>query len=274
MTRSNDTDWQDECFLCGESGGEVLCCESCTNVVHPYCYKAHITYWPINKETDDYYCAGCVSDRTRSSKLKVLELFKGTGSITSYCMKYPELYEKPISLDFNPNCEASIIGDITTWNYSELQHIEFDIIWASPPCTAYSRLRTTGGPADIEEANKIVQSTLEIISFLQPKTWFIENPATGRLKDQVFMFPYKFFDVDYCKCSTFGYRKRTRIWTNMQHFEPWLCRNDCGFQGPKGHINTFGGNNPNTATLEERYRVPQLLIHRLFTQATGKIYLP
>jgi len=268
--------WEDECYLCQEAG-DLLCCESCSHVAHYCCYKKLDSYWPLNEETDPYFCERCQSTpKTKSKKLKVLELFKGSGSITKYCQSYPDLYESPISLDIDPKSQATITTDITTWNCSEVEHIKFDILWASPPCTAYSRLRTRGPPADIEGANKIVTTTLEIISYLKPKTWFLENPATGKLKDQPFMKDLDKYhiDVDYCKCSTFGYRKRTRIWTNLKGFEGWQCDNTCGYQGPNGHIGTFGGYQKNQVNLEDRYRIPPLLIHRLFTKATGKIHLP
>ena len=269
----SDDHWDNVCSICQEDG-QLLCCETCSKATHMECYKSTKSYWPINIQNDPYYCELCSHKPASSSKIKVLELFKGSGSITNYCSKYSDIYEKPISVDINPASKASITSDILTWNYSEVEHIKFDIIWASPPCTVYSRLRTTGPVADIEAANKIVLSTLEIISFLRPKTWFIENPATGKLKDQVFMQQLAYVDVDYCKCSTFGYRKRTRLWTNLEGFEGWLCKNNCGFQGPNGHVKSFGGYQKKQASLEERYRVPQLLIHRLFTKATGNIPLP
>ena len=31
---------------------------------------------------------------------------------------------------------------------------------------------------------------------------------------------YPYYDVDYCMYSNWGYRKRTRIWTNLKGFEP------------------------------------------------------
>ena len=42
-------------------------------------------------------------------------------------------------------------------------------------------LKTTG-VRKIDEANKIVLKTLEIIDYFKPKYWFIENPQTGLLK--------------------------------------------------------------------------------------------
>ena len=52
------------------------------------------------------------------------------------------------------------------------------MIWASPPCTEYSIAKSTG-VRKIEEANKVVERTLAIIEYLQPKYYIIENPQTG-----------------------------------------------------------------------------------------------
>ena len=101
-----------------------------------------------------------------------------------------------ISLD--KYMEADIKTDFLDWNYKTYDPGDFDLIWASPPCTEYSVAKTTG-IRQIEQANKIVQRTLEIIEYLQP-TWFIiENPQTGLLKKQSFMADLPFDDIDYCK---------------------------------------------------------------------------
>lgn len=101
------------------------------------------------------------------------------------------------------------------------------MIWASPPCTEYSKAKTTG-IRKIAEANEIVLKTIEIIDYFQPNVYFIENPQTGRLKKQPFMRGYWYVDVDYCKYG-FQYRKRTRLWNNLVQWKPnGLRLKDCG----------------------------------------------
>ena len=106
---------------------------------------------------------------------RLLELFSGTGSVGNVAK---ELGFTVISLD--RDMEATIKTDIMNWDYKCFDRKSFDVIWASPPCTEYSRCKTRA-PRDIEGANEIVQRTLDILEYFEPKYWIIENPQTGLL---------------------------------------------------------------------------------------------
>jgi site-specific DNA-cytosine methylase len=153
--------------------------------------------------------------------MKLLDLFSGTGSVGTVAK---ELGFEVVSLD--RDMAADIKCDILDWDYKVYPPKYFDVLWASPPCTEYSRCKTTG-VRDIEGANEIVQRTLDIIEYFEPKFWALENPQTGLLKDQWFMYGLPFKDLDYCKYGM-PYRKRTRIWNNITRWEPRpLCKKDC-----------------------------------------------
>ena len=81
--------------------------------------------------------------------------------------------------------------------------------------TIFNPRSSNAGPRDLEGADALVKKTLEIIEYFKPKIWFMENPQTGLLKTRSFMKDLPFTDLDYCRYSDFGYRKRTRIWNNI-----------------------------------------------------------
>ena len=124
--------------------------------------------------------------------MRLLELFSGTGSVGNVAS---ELNYDVVSLD--RDMDADIKTDIMDWDYKAYPPKFFDIR-ASPPCTEYSRAKTTG-IRKIDEANAIVQRTLEIPRYLDPTFYIIENPQTGLLKEQPFMADLPFLDIDYCK---------------------------------------------------------------------------
>ncbi len=200
--------------------------------------------------------------------MRLLELFSGTGSVGTVASTMGYMV---VSVD--RDMEATCKCDIMDWDYKKYPSKYFDVIWASPPCTEYSRALTTR-PRDIEAANKIVQQTLDIIEYFEPKYFMIENPQSGLLKDQTIMWGIPFKDIDYCKYGM-PYRKRTRIWNNVFKWIPRpLCNKDCGNvvdnrhvasaqRGPSGKRETWA--NQPRFTLHELYRVPHDLIHELLS---------
>ena len=56
----------------------------------------------------------------------------------------------------------------------------------------------------------------------------MENHYTGSLKKKEFMQGIPFHDLDYCMYSNWGYKKKTRFWTNKKNFSPKLCNKKCG----------------------------------------------
>jgi len=143
--------------------------------------------------------------------MRLLELFSGTGSIGRV---FRDDGWDVVSLDANPKTKACVIIDIREWDYKVYDPTHFDAIWASPCCTHYSCARRGAKtPRNLEWADSLVLKTLEIIRYFNTKIWFIENPQTGMLKDREFMKGLPYTDVDYCRYSDYGYKKRTRIWT-------------------------------------------------------------
>ena len=101
--------------------------------------------------------------------------------------------------------------DLFDWNYTVYPPGYFKIIAASVPCAEYSIAKTTA-PRDFAKADALVCRVLEIVQYLEPKIWWIENPRTGHLKNRPMMKNVPFVDIDYCQFSDWGYQKPTRFW--------------------------------------------------------------
>ena len=199
--------------------------------------------------------------------MKLLELFSGTGSVGKVAR---ELGYEVVSLDLK---NADINSDIMKWDYTMLKK-DFNVVWVSPPCTEYSKAKTTG-TRKIDYANSIVKKTIEIIDYFEPQFFFIENPQTGLLKEQDFMDRFHYVDLDYCKYG-FPYRKRTRVWNNVLDWKPRaLCCRDCGSMIGNRHKETAQrlpsgkkrdwGDNYVKHKQDDLYRIPDGLIREILS---------
>jgi|TARA_R110001592_G_scaffold2742_2_gene15634 hypothetical protein len=213
--------------------------------------------------------------------MKVLELFSGTGSVGKCCK---ELGWDVVSVDMILPADHKC--DIMDFDYKQYPQDEFDIIWASPPCTNYSKLqdswlgRTRKGEIytreiqekEMNQDDKLVLKTFEIIKYFNPEYYFMENPATSRMKDRPFMKDHPNYVVDYCMYSDWGYRKRTRIWTNKKDWNAKLCNKQCGNMVGNLHKTNLGNTermkkvNGKRYNQLERYRIPEDLIFSLFLE--------
>ena len=208
--------------------------------------------------------------------MKVLELFSGTGSVKKVCEELGwEVVSVDITDQFHP---VDHKVDILEWDYTKLEK-DFDIVWASPPCATFSRLTTSWFgrrlksigmevfTKEIQDRREreigvvLLDKAKEIIKYFEPKYYFIENPQTGRMKN--YMNDYPHVDVDYCRYSDWGYKKRTRVWTNVEGFEPKLCQRKGKHDIQIGHK---GGAN---LRLKDRYRIPPDLIKALFERTNS-----
>ena len=143
------------------------------------------------------------------SRPKMLDLFCGTGSVGR---AYKKLGFDVWTVDNDPRWTPDILVDVLEWDYKrDLRPGEFEVVAAGVPCTEYSRALTTR-KRNLEGADRLVQRTLEIIRYLNPPRWWMENPRHGLLPKRTFMEGIPFADVDYCQYSDWGYQKPTRIW--------------------------------------------------------------
>jgi hypothetical protein len=207
--------------------------------------------------------------------MRLLELFSGTKSVSK---AVGHLFTEVVSLDNLQKFDPTICNDILTWDYKIYPPDYFFAIWASPPCVEYSKLKyMSGAVRNLILADKIVQRTLEIIEYFNPEKWFIENPETGLLKDREFMWGLPYVDVDYCRYSDWGYKKKTRIWTNVE-YEGKLCNKNCGniinkihCKADNSNLTAYCGDKSASVYRSQKkdllYRIPEKLIKDLFASS-------
>ena len=209
--------------------------------------------------------------------MRFLDLFSGTHSVGTIAQ---EMGYEVTSLDL---ADATICCDVLKWDYQKFPVGHFDVIWSSPPCETFSTVRRSNIGRNgytkesleqdmLERGVPILRKTEEILAYFQPPLWFIENPQTGKMKDFIDpLLPY--YDVDYCKYSDWGYRKRTRIWTNQTGFIPRVCHKNCGYVENGRHVRDVTGSAKNRpcagqgggSNRKPRYRIPAPLIRELLS---------
>ena len=190
----------------------------------------------------------------------LLELFSGTGSVgRSLRARGWEVF----SVDIDASAKPTLVANVLDLQWDALPP-DVDCIWASPPCTHYSRARTKAKtPRDLEGSDAIVQKVLDIIARYGAPSWFMENPESGLLKGRVVVAGLPLQVVDYCKYGK-PYRKRTAIWTNTE-WEPGqpLCKHDCPVSSGSKHTGR-AQQAPSSATdvrysRDELYSIPAAL---------------
>lgn len=197
----------------------------------------------------------------------IFDLFSGTNSATQ---PFIDAGHTVISFDIDGNflsTEHVNVMELTA-DYLFEMYGEPDFIWASPPCTAFSVAsmvhhwakdgkHPTPKTEEAEEAQKLVQHALKLITDLTPRLgWLMENPR-GMLRklDIVAGIPRR--TVTYCQYGE-DRMKPTDLWGTVKGWTPKEpCKN-----GMPCHIASPRGAQTGTQALlnaKERSRVPYAL---------------
>ena len=173
--------------------------------------------------------------------MKVLELFAGSRSFSKVA---EEMGMETFTSDFKAFDNIDYVVDILDFDINKIP-FRPHIIWASPPCTYFS-VASIGHhwnkdhSPKTEQAKhgvKIVQKTLDIIEFLKPDFFFIENPL--RKLEVIKHIPRT--TVCYCQYGE-DRMKPTDIWSNFIFEENTLLSDDNRLQGWKPRKMCFNGN--------------------------------
>ncbi len=203
------------------------------------------------------------------SNPKLLELFKGTGSVGKQAKK---MGFQVTSLDLDPIYTPDIETDILEWDYkkwSNENNYVPDMIWSSPPCNTFSPMVYRLKERDVETAKplseraklgtKILYKTLEIIDYFlkkNPKLLFIiENPRGMMRKDKE-MKKLARETTLYCLYGDFK-KKPTDFWNN---FPSGLNLDQETKQCPNATIPVQISKGVKNLNLDQRYSMPSKLI--------------
>lgn len=116
--------------------------------------------------------------------MKTIELFAGTRSFSQVAKS---LGHTTFTTDYEKIDGQDLVADIQDLEATDFPYCQPDILWASPPCEGFSVAAIGknwgGGYRGYEPKSdsarrsiNLVQHAMRLISELQPKWWFIENP--------------------------------------------------------------------------------------------------
>jgi hypothetical protein len=203
---------------------------------------------------------------------RLLELCSGTGSVGRAFAAHGW---DVVSVDCDPRANASICCDLLELTADRCRsHGPVDFVWASPPCTFYSVARTTGPPADLDAADRLVQRCLDL-SAERGLPFIMENPYTGKLKTRAVAAGIPIRVVDYCMYGA-PYRKRTALWTNTEYTPSRpLCTYNCASSVGRRHLENAqrgscaAAGRRRSQALRTLYALPQELCAEIAASADG-----
>jgi len=199
--------------------------------------------------------------------MRTIELFSGTKS-------FSKVMEQHNHQTTTVDKDCSLNPDVC----ADLRQIEsvgsVDMLWASPPCTAFSVAAIGhhwgGGhrayepkTEDAKLGIELVEATLRIIEASQPTWFFIENPR-GVLRKLGLLDHLTRHTVTYCQYGDTR-MKPTDIWTNAYWWQPRpACKNGapCHVAAPRGSKTGTQG----IAGAKDRGVIPPAIFDEILSQ--------
>jgi hypothetical protein len=105
----------------------------------------------------------------------MLDLFSGQGGASAAMV---ERGWDVVTVDNNPEFNCTITADLATFEWEQDRPV--DLLWASPPCTEFSRESMpwckTGKPPSLN----LAEAALRIVEQVKPNWWILENVRGSR----------------------------------------------------------------------------------------------
>lgn len=102
--------------------------------------------------------------------MRLLELFAGSATVSKIAAARGW---DVLAVDAAEECQnTDIVADLTTWTYDG-PHV--DLIWASPPCTEFSRESMPWCARGESPSLTLVHAAMRIVREVRPAWWVLEN---------------------------------------------------------------------------------------------------
>ena len=201
--------------------------------------------------------------------MRALELFSGTQSLSKAAKA---LGWNTTSLDIDSKYNPDLCMNILDFDETKYGKTDFDFIWASCPCEAYSTARTVAKiPREdaMEASDKLLTKTLQIIRYFGC-AYVIENPATSKLWKRDVAKSLEATITSYC-CYGYNYRKDTKLASNIPLVLPrcpgkGLCPAMCGTRHKEHAQKGGGGSMPRYKSRDELHSIPEGLVCEICRQ--------
>lgn len=200
--------------------------------------------------------------------MNTLELFSWSASFSKERKK---LWDKIFTVDYIEKYNPDLVKDILQLEVQDLP-VNIDILWISPPCTTFSIAWTwkhwkDGKPS--KEAKvwlKILDKTIQLLSEIKPKYWYLENPR-WHMRNHIEKIFNKYWilrkrvTITYCQ-YWWSTMKPTDIRTNNANWKPRkMCKNGdtCHISAPRNSQLWLAA----ITSTYERSRIPKELFNEL-----------
>jgi hypothetical protein len=101
--------------------------------------------------------------------MRMLDLFAGLGGASAAMV---DRGWEVVTVDNEPRFGCTHTADLTHWSYSGPS---VDLVWASPPCTEFSRESMPWKRTGKAPSLALVEAARRIVREVQPQWWVLEN---------------------------------------------------------------------------------------------------